>query len=121
MYIDTEGTFRPQRLAQIAERYVTHACSVGRALDRAKPHPPPPWLPTTHMPRYGLSPDDVLSNVAYARAHNTEHQMRLLQDAAGMLADSRFALVIVDSATALFRTEYNGRGELSVRQIALGR
>ncbi|GLC39242.1 DNA repair protein RAD51 A [Pleodorina starrii] len=90
MYIDTEGTFRPQRLIQIAEKY-------------------------------GLSAEDVLNNVAYARAHNTEHQMRLLQDAASMLADSRFALLIVDSATALYRTEYNGRGELSVRQIHLGR
>ncbi|KAG2429936.1 hypothetical protein HYH02_013887 [Chlamydomonas schloesseri] len=90
MYIDTEGTFRPQRLAQIAERY-------------------------------GLSPDDVLNNVAYARAHNTEHQMRLLQDAAGMMADARFSLVVVDSATALYRTEFNGRGELSIRQIHLGR
>ena len=39
MYIDTEGTFRPQRLAAIAERF-------------------------------GLRSDDVLENVAYARAHN---------------------------------------------------
>ncbi len=63
----------------------------------------------------------MLNNVAYARAHNTEHQMRLLQDAASMLSDSRFALLVVDSATALYRTEFNGRGELSVRQIQLGR
>lgn len=29
--------------------------------------------------------------------------------------------VIVDSVTALYRTEFNGRGELSARQIHLGR
>ena len=55
------------------------------------------------MCRYGLNTQDVLDNVAYARAHNTEHQQQLLMQAAGMLAESRFAVIIVDSATALFR------------------
>lgn len=45
----------------------------------------------------------MLDNVAYARAHNTEHQQQLLIQAAGMMAESRFAVLIVDSATALFR------------------
>ena len=31
----------------------------------------------------------------------------------------RFALMIVDSATALFRTDYSGRGELAARQLHL--
>ncbi len=44
MYIDTEGTFRPQKLSAIAERF-------------------------------GLHGADVLENVAYARAHNSEHQV----------------------------------------------
>ena len=90
LYIDTEGTFRPQRLQQIAEAH-------------------------------GLCPESVLENVAYARAHNTEHQNQLLVAAASMMAETRFSLVIVDSATALYRTEYNGRGELSSRQVSLGR
>ena len=71
--------------------------------------------------RYGLNAHDVLDNVAYARAHNTEHQGNLLMAAASMMADSRFSLIIVDSVTALYRVEYNGRGELSARQISLGR
>ncbi len=41
--------------------------------------------------------------------------------AASMMADSRFSLIIVDSVTALYRVEYQGRGELSARQISLGR
>ena len=53
--------------------------------------------------RYGLNVSDVLDNVAYARAHNTEHQFRLLQEAATMMAENRFALLVVDSATALYR------------------
>lgn len=59
--------------------------------------------------------------MAYARAHNTDHQHQLLAAAAGMMADSRFALIVVDSATALHRTEYIGRGELAARQNALGK
>ena len=34
---------------------------------------------------------------------------------------SRYSLVIVDSATALYRTDYSGRGELADRQMHLGR
>ena len=71
--------------------------------------------------RYGLNANDVLDNIAYARAHNTDHQAQLLLTAASMMSDARFALIIVDSVTALYRTEFNGRGELSARQIHLGR
>ena len=66
--------------------------------------------------RYGLNGNDVLDNVAYARAYNSEHQTQLLMQAAAMMAESRYALVIVDSATALYRTDYVGRGELAARQ-----
>ena len=33
----------------------------------------------------------------------------------------RYALLIVDSATALYRTDYSGRGELASRQMHLAR
>ncbi|CCI44458.1 hypothetical protein ABG067_005430 [Albugo candida] len=90
LFIDTEGTFRPQRLVAIAERY-------------------------------GLDGDSVLDNVAFARAYNSEHQMQLLIQASAMMAESRYALVIVDSATALFRTDFSGRGELAARQQELAK
>ncbi|KAH9292047.1 hypothetical protein KI387_010074 [Taxus chinensis] len=90
LYIDAEGTFRPQRLLQIAERF-------------------------------GLNGADVLENVAYARAYNTDHQSRLLLEAASMMAETRFALMVVDSATALYRTDFVGRGELSARQMHLAK
>lgn len=72
LYIDTEGTFRPERLLAVAERY-------------------------------GLSGSDVLDNVACARAYNTDHQSQLLIQASAMMAESRYALLIVDSATSLYR------------------
>jgi DNA repair protein RAD51 len=90
LYIDTEGTFRPERLLAVAERY-------------------------------GLNGDDVLDNVAYAKAYNSDHQSQLLLQASAMMAESRFAVLIVDSATALYRTDYSGRGELSARQMHLAR
>jgi DNA repair protein RAD51 len=89
IYIDTEGTFRPKRLQEIAERF-------------------------------GMDPEMTLENVAYARAHNSEHQMELLKMAAAIMSQDRYALIVVDSATALFRTDFSGRGELSERQMQLG-
>lgn len=59
MYIDTEGTFRPERLLAVAERY-------------------------------GLNGTDVLDNVAYARAYNSDHQTKLLVQAAAMMSETRY-------------------------------
>ncbi|KAA0163980.1 hypothetical protein FNF27_01370 [Cafeteria roenbergensis] len=69
--------------------------------------------------RFGLSPDDVLENVICARAYTSDHQNALLEQACAMMAESRFGIVIVDSATALYRTDYSGRGELAARQMSL--
>nr|QDO16239.1 DNA repair protein RAD51 [Lingulodinium polyedra] len=88
LYIDTEGTFRPERLVSIAERY-------------------------------GLHEEDVLENVTCARAYNAEHQEKLLAEVGNVFCESRYALLIVDSATSLFRTDYSGLHELSERQRAL--
>jgi len=90
IYIDTEGTFRPERILPIAERF-------------------------------GLDPQQVLDNIAFARAHNSDHQNKLLIQAAAMMAEHRYAILVVDSATALYRTDYSGRGELSARQMHLAR
>lgn len=58
LYIDTEGTFRPERLLAVSDKF-------------------------------GLSGSDVLDNVAYARAYNSDHQSQLLIQAAAMMAESR--------------------------------
>jgi len=90
LYIDTEGTFRPERLVAISERF-------------------------------GLEGNAVLDNVATARAYNSDHQNALLVQAAAMMSENRFSLLVVDSATALYRTDFSGRGELSARQMHLAR
>jgi meiotic recombination protein DMC1 len=40
--------------------------------------------------------------------------------AAFMMEDGPFSMIIIDSITSLFRVDYVGRGELSVRQQVLG-
>jgi DNA repair protein RAD51 len=37
------------------------------------------------------------------------------------MCENRFALLVVDSATALYRTDFTGRGELSARQMSLAK
>lgn len=71
--------------------------------------------------RYGLSPEEALQNIVVARAYNTDHQSKLLVEAAQLMSTSRYAIVIVDSVTNLFRTDYSGRGQLSERQMHLGK
>ncbi|KAI2621095.1 DNA repair protein rhp51 [Hypoxylon sp. NC1633] len=71
--------------------------------------------------RYGLSGEEVLDNVAYARAYNSDHQLQLLSQASAMMCETRFSLLIVDSATSLYRTDFLGRGELSSRQTHLAK
>ncbi|KAH7880834.1 Rad51-domain-containing protein [Lentinula edodes] len=71
--------------------------------------------------RYGLNGEEVLDNVAYARAYNADHQNALLTNASALMSESRFCLLIVDSCTALYRTDFSGRGELASRQTHLGK
>lgn len=90
LYIDTEGSFRPERIRSIAERFE-------------------------------LNPDSVLKNIVCARAYNSEHQLQLLIDGSKLMAESRFGLVIVDSAITHFRIDFDGRGAHFARQIKLSR
>ncbi|KAI5855952.1 putative DNA repair protein RAD51 [Tricharina praecox] len=71
--------------------------------------------------RFGLNGEEVLDNVAYARAYNSDHQLQLLNQAAAMMTETRFSLLVVDSATSLYRTDFAGRGELSARQAHLAK
>lgn len=65
---------------------------------------------------HGMNASDVLDNIAHARAYTTDQQVELLRSAAALMCESPYALLIVDSATSLFRVDYSGRGELSARQ-----
>lgn len=89
VYIDTEGSFRPQRITQMS-----------KALK--------------------LDENKTLDNIKYARAYTSDHQMVLAEKLTELLEkDKNVKLVIIDSLTACFRSEFLGRGTLSERQQKL--
>jgi len=88
--IDTENTFRPERIAEMATAV-------------------------------GLEPEEALRNIHVARAYNSNHQMLLIEKATELAEELKdtekpVRLLVIDSATAHFRTEYVGRGTLADRQ-----
>ena len=99
--IDTENTFRPERITQMV---------AGIAARKGK----------------DFDPEDFLKNIHVAKAYNSNHQI-LLVDTASDLAnklkdtDKPVRLLIVDSLTAHFRSEYIGRGTLADRQQKLNK
>lgn len=99
--IDTENTFRPERITQMV---------MGLSAKNGK--------------EYDL--EEFLKNIHVAKAYNSNHQI-LLVDTASDLAlklrdtDRPVRLLIVDSLTAHFRAEYVGRGTLADRQQKLNK
>ena len=90
VYIDTEGTFRWERIENMAKRW-------------------------------GLDPDEVMSNIYYIRAINSDHQMAIVDELFNLVPKENIRLVIVDSVTSHFRAEYPGRENLAARQQKLNR
>jgi len=100
LYIDTENTFRPERIEQMVN---------GLELDIE--------IPTV---------SEFLEHIHVAKGYTSDHQMLLTDSArelASELKDSEkpVKLIIVDSLTAHFRAEYSGRGTLSLRQQKLNK
>lgn len=85
LYIDTEGTFRPERIIPIAKRY-------------------------------DVDPDEVLEQVIVAKAFSAEHQVKIGKRLRKIVPKKDIKLVVVDSLTNRFRSEYVGRGTLATRQ-----
>jgi DNA repair protein RadA len=90
IFIDTEQTFRPERIVDMA-----------KALE--------------------LDPQKTLDNIFIARAYNSDHQVLLAEKAEEILKKENVKLIIVDSLTASFRSDYTGRGTLANRQQKLNR
>ena len=59
-------------------------------------------------------------NIVVARSPTHEHQLDMLVSVAALMAEEPFKLLIVDSLTSNFRTDFQGRGELADRQQKLG-
>ncbi len=90
VFIDTEQTFRPERIMEMAKSL-------------------------------GLDPTKTLENIFVARAYNSDHQILLVEKAEDIIKRENVRIVIVDSLTSSFRSEYTGRGSLAERQQKLNR
>jgi DNA repair protein RadA len=90
LFIDTESTFRPERIVQMAE---------ANGMDAAK----------------------VLKQIHVAKAINSDHQMILIDKADEMIRANNIKLIVVDSMTSHFRSDYVGRGALGERQQKLNK
>lgn len=90
LYVDTENTFRTERIVQMSK----------------------------HL---GLDPEQVVRNIIYAEAYTSDHQMFLLDNADEVIKENNVKLIIVDSLTAHFRSEYLGREMLAPRQQRLNK
>ncbi len=69
----------------------------------------------------GLDPEQVVKNIIYAEAYTSDHQMFLLENADEVIKANNVKLIIVDSLTAHFRSEYVGREMLAPRQQKLNK
>jgi len=90
VYIDTEHTFRPERIIQIAE-------NMGKDASR------------------------ILRDISVGNAKSSDHQVELAKKAGGIAKDGNIRLLIIDSLTSFFRSEYAGRSLLAERQQKLNR
>jgi DNA repair protein RadA len=69
----------------------------------------------------GLDPEQVVKNIIYAEAYTSDHQAFLLDNADEVIKQNNVKLIIVDSLTAHFRSEYIGREMLAPRQQRLNK
>ena len=69
----------------------------------------------------GLDPEQVATNIIYAEAYTSDHQMFLLDNADKVIKENNVKLIIVDSLTSHFRSEYIGREMLARRQQRLNK
>ena len=69
----------------------------------------------------GIDPKKALGNILVASAFNSDHQMLLAEKAEEFIKKNNVKIIIVDSLTSAFRSDYTGRGTLANRQQKLNR
>lgn len=69
----------------------------------------------------GLDPDEVMGNIFYIRAVNSDHQMAIVDELFDLVPKEGIKLIAIDSVTGHFRAEYIGREHLAQRQQKLNK
>lgn len=90
LYIDTENTFRPERIAAISSLR-------------------------------NQDPSVVLDNIIVAKAFSSSHLELILSESSKIIDSHNIKLIILDSAIALYRSEFLGLSSLAIRQQRLNK
>jgi len=88
LYIDTEDTFRPERILSMCQARGYDAKQI----------------------------DKVLGGIIVQKAKDAGHQVVIIKNVSHVIHELNVRLIVVDSGTALFRSEYLERGNLSRKQ-----
>ncbi len=78
----------------------------------------PEWI-VRMAKQAGLEPAETAQRIIYSEAYNSDHQMLLLEKADQVIKENSIRLIIIDSLTSHFRSEYLGREMLAERQQRL--
>jgi len=124
IFIDSEDTFRPERIEQMVEGQEDEALE-----DMMKLHGIVGEDEAADATDDALMADlveSVLDKIHVAKAFNSNHQILLAEKAQEIASESQdeefpVRLLAVDSLTAHFRAEYVGRGQLADRQQKLNK
>lgn len=68
-----------------------------------------------------LDPEHVAKNIIVAEAYTSDHQVFLLENSDLIIKENNIRLIVVDSLTGHFRSEYVGRETLAMRQQKLNK
>lgn len=115
-FIDTEDTFRPNRISEMV-RGLSDEKKLALLAEKGVEGDVNDEVVMDELVR------EVLDDINVAKAFNSDHQMLLCEEAldeARELEDN-VGLLVIDSLTAHFRAEYVGRGELAERQQKLNK
>jgi DNA repair protein RadA len=91
IFIDSENTFKADRIKDFAEAN-------------------------------NLKVDDVMDRIMIGRALSSDHQLLLVDEIESLIQkDPTYRIIVLDSLTSHFRSDYTGRGELASRQQRLNK
>jgi len=123
MFIDSEDTFRPERIDQMVRGLPDEAIAATMELHGVAEEGEGDAGDEDMLERLV---EVLLDNIHVAKAFNSNHQILLAEQAQEIASESQdeefpIRLLCVDSLTAHFRAEYVGRGELAERQQKLNK
>jgi len=124
MFIDSEDTFRPERIDQMVKGLSEEVLEDTMVLHGIVEEPED--ADATDEQLLDDLVEAMLDNIHVAKAFNSNHQILLAEQAQELASESQdeefpIRLLCVDSLTAHFRAEYVGRGELADRQQKLNK